>query len=282
MTHFLLFSLATSLLAISVAEANENLKGCRSVHLWYAADDGIAFYNEVTVNESALGTYFMICGWDKGYYGIQQLPDGKKLLIFSVWDSAQNGPNSVAMNERVELLYKDVKVRAQRFDHEGSGDMSFFDFNWKVGNSYRFLVTAKLNGNWTEYSNYFYLPQEKIWKHLATFSTVTGGTLLRGYYSFIEDFKRDGISSTKVHSSSFGNGWVKTKNGKWVGLTSARFTADLNPGTNINAGVKDDHFFLATGGATTNSDVKLEEMIRLSDKDQRIPPDDLPPIDLLK
>ncbi len=49
--------------------------------------EGVAFTNEITIQESAVGSYFMVCGWDKGYFGLQELGNGKKLLIFSVWDS---------------------------------------------------------------------------------------------------------------------------------------------------------------------------------------------------
>ena len=32
-----------------------------------------------------------------------------------------------------------------------------------------------MNGDRTEYAGYFYVPEEKAWKHLVTFSTITGG-----------------------------------------------------------------------------------------------------------
>lgn len=94
--------------------ADERLKGiaCRSVHLGYPAPEGIAFYNEITVEKSAEGTYFCVCGFSKGYYGIQELGNGKKLLIFSVWDPGnQNNPKSVKEESRVKLTHKDDAVR---------------------------------------------------------------------------------------------------------------------------------------------------------------------------
>src|SRR5665213_1936249 len=79
------------LLVCSPAGADEKLAGiaCRSVHLGYPAPEGAAFYNEVTVEKSAAGTYFMACGFDQGYFGIQELADGKKLVLFSVWDPGE-------------------------------------------------------------------------------------------------------------------------------------------------------------------------------------------------
>src|SRR4051812_39937490 len=63
-THFLCVMLFASAVA-----AQEPQKACRSVHLWHQAPEAAAFYNEVTVERSASGTYFCVCGWDMGYFG---------------------------------------------------------------------------------------------------------------------------------------------------------------------------------------------------------------------
>jgi hypothetical protein len=267
-------------LGTTSSRADERLAGiaCRSVHLHYPAGDGVAFYNEVTVDQSAPGTYFCACGWNKGYFGIQELGNGKKLVIFSVWDSGQNDPKATPEDRRVKLLHKDEKVRVGRFGGEGSGGQSFLDYDWKVGDTYRFLVTAKVNGERTEYSGFFLAPGEKEWKHLVTFSTITGGKNLGGYYSFVEDFKRDRDSATRVRTARYGNAWVKSVKGEWEPATRARFTADSNPATNINAGVKGGLFFLATGGETKNADTKLNESIKLPPDDKRAVPAGLPTI----
>jgi hypothetical protein len=264
---------------VPAVRADERLKGiaCRSVHLGYPAPDGLAFYNEVTIDRSAPGSYFMVCGWDKGYFGIQELGDGKKkLLLFSVWDSGQNDPKAVSTDKRVKLLHKDDKVRIGRFGGEGTGGQSFFDYDWKIGQTYRFLVTARPDGERTQYAGWFYVPEERAWKHLVTFSTITGGKPLRGYYSFIEDFKRDRVSATKVRAAHFGNGWVRNKDGEWIPLTKARFTADRNPVVNINAALDGERFTLATGGDTKITDAKLNAILEAARKDNRTPPEGLP------
>jgi hypothetical protein len=230
----------------------------------------------VTVEQSAPGTNFAVCGWDKGYYGIQELGNGKKLVLFSVWDSAQNDPKAVARERRVQLLHKGAKVRVGRFGGEGTGGQSFFDYDWQAGETYRLLVAARPDGERTEYAGYFYVPEDKAWRHLVTFSTGSGGKLLGGYYSFLEDFKRDKVSTTKVRTASFGNGWVRTPDGRWVALTRAQFTADSNPATNIDAGVKGSRFRLATGGATQNTGTKLGETLDLPKDTGRTPPAGLP------
>ena len=69
--------------------------------------DAVLFYNEMTVLESTPGSYFMAAGWNTGYFGIQELSDGRKVILFSVWDPTQgDDPNAVKQEERVECLYK--------------------------------------------------------------------------------------------------------------------------------------------------------------------------------
>jgi len=254
------------------------LKGiaCRSVHLGFPAPTGTDFYNEITVDESAEGTYFMVCGWSKGYFGIQELGDGKKLVIFSVWDPTDgDDPATVPDEKRVKMLHKDDSVRVKRFGNEGTGGQSFFDYQWKSGQSYRFLVRASQDGDdRTAYSGYFFVPEDNAWKHLVTFSTLTPkGDLLRGYYSFIEDFRRNRISATHSRKATFGFGWIRDVDGNWGSVDTARFTADANPVTNIDAGVVGDRFFLATGGETQNTTTMLREMMQLPAHDRKLPSD---------
>ena len=273
-------AVAIPLMAVlpAVVQADEKLQGvaCRSVHLGYPAGEGVAFYNEVKVVRSAPGTYFMVCGWDKGYFGIQEQGGGKKVIIFSVWDSYQNDPKATDEGKRVKMLGKDEKVRIGRFGGEGTGGQSFLDYDWKVGETYRFYMTCKVDGDRTEYSGYFFEPEDKKWKHLVTFSTITGGKNLKGYYSFVEDFKRDKVSATKAREASFGNGWVKTVAGKWEPLEKARFTGDSNPVLNVDSGVDGDRFFLVTGGETKNTGTKLKETMTLPKDAKRTLPEGLP------
>jgi Domain of unknown function (DUF3472)/Domain of unknown function (DUF5077) len=263
-----------------VAHADEKLKGiaCRSVHLGYPAPVGVAFYNEMIIEKSAEGSYFMVCGWDKGYFGMQELANGKKLVLFSVWDPGeQNDPSTVKEEQRVKLLHKDEQVRVGRFGNEGTGGQSFFDYDWKIGTNYKFFVTAKSVDKRTEYSGYFFVPEQNSWKHLVTFSTPTGGTLMRGYYSFVEDFRRNKVSTTHTRRAQFGHGWVQSVEGKWQPLLQARFTADANPVTNIDAGQSDDGFFyLATGGDIENKTVLLRQLIEWPSDPVRTLPQNLP------
>jgi len=240
--------------AVGSASAAEPFRAARSVHLSYPAPDAELVYNEVVVDKSTPGSYFMAVGWNTGYFGIQELGDGKKVAIFSVWDPTKgDDPSVVKAEDRVELLHNDPAVRIKRFGGEGTGGQCMMDYDWKLGETNRFLLRGVVEGNKTAYSGYLYLNDKKSWLHLVTFRTRTGGLPLKGLYSFIEDFRRDFKSVGEVRKARFGHGWVKSLKGEWLPLTKARFTAseaDFESKENINAGFGDDWYFLATGGDT--------------------------------
>jgi len=225
-------------------------RAARSVHLRYQAPPATVFYNELTVEESVPGSYFMACGFRQGYFGIQELTAGPpKVVLFSVWDpGGQNDPGSVPRDRQVEVLYHADDVTVRRFGGEGTGGQSFFNYDWKIGQTYRFMVRASVEKEKTAFAAYFFLNETGVWKHLVTFRTTTGGSALAGYYSFIEDFRRDGKSLHERRRARFGNGWVRGMDGNWLPLTEARFTADATPVENFDAGAAGSDFYLATGG----------------------------------
>ena len=251
---------ASSLLAQLGAankQAEKPPRAARSVHLGWQAPEATAFYNELTVKESAPGSYFMAAGFRHGYFGIQEQAGGRKVVIFSVWDPTKgNNSNAVPEDQRVEILFKADDVMAKRFGGEGTGAQSFFEYPWKIGQTYRFLVKAKSEEKKTAYSAYFWLPEQNAWKHLVTFRTRSDGDLLKGLYSFIEDFRRNTTSATQSRRAIFGNGAVLDADGKWHALTKAHFTAsgaDWEAKDSIDAGISGDVFYLQTGGATKMS-----------------------------
>jgi hypothetical protein len=69
---------------------------------------------------------------------------------------------------------------------------------------------------------------------------------------------------------------VQKKDGRWLALTRAQFTADSNPVTNIDAAVQGGRFSLATGGATRNTGATLGATLELPADENRKPPAGLP------
>ncbi len=245
-----------------------DLGGARSVHFWWhPSPTASAFYNEVKVNRSSNGSYFCVCGFNHGYFGIQQGKDGNKIVIFSVWDPSNPmdltaRASDVPANKHVTVTYCDSAVTTKRFGGEGTGQQSFYQFPWEIGKTYKFLVTATPDKDRTAYAAYVFEPRINRWKHLATFSTLANGDLIKGPYSFDEDFKRDAQSVQEERSAYFSNGWLQAGNSaQWQPITSATFSATSNAQTNIDAWSDNYGFGLATGGQTQNRHARVNEKL---------------------
>ena len=250
-------------------------RAARSVHLWWSAPEGVDFYNEARIQESVPGSYFMACGWTTGYFGIQELGNKDKIVLFSVWDPTKgDDAKAVPLEKRVEVLYSDPDVRVARFGGEGTGGNAKLRTDWAIGERCRFLVRIEVEDQKTSYTGWFSRDGAKEWRKLVTFRVTTGGQPLKGYYSFVEDFRRDGKSPAERRSAVYGPAWVRTLQKEWVPVVKATFGADGTKLDTIDAALAGEGFSLSTGGATTMT-TKLKSALSLRDA-ERVAPTDLP------
>lgn len=264
------------MLLLALASGQDKPKAARSVHLWWSAPEGSDFYNEARIEQSVPGSYFMACGWNTGYFGIQELGNRDKLVLFSVWDPTKgDDAKAVPPEKRVEVLFNADDVKVGRFGGEGTGAQAKHPCAWAIGERCRFLVRARVEDQKTAYTGYFKRDGDADWKKLATFRVTTKGSPLKGYYSFVEDFRRDGKSPGEARSAIYGPAWVKSGAGDWVPVVKTTFTADATPLDTIDAAVVGEGFRLATGGATVQS-TKLKSSLSLPEA-KRLPPEDFPP-----
>jgi hypothetical protein len=230
-------------------------RNASSVHLHYpvpAGTDVAWFCNEVTPKLDPIDTYYEVCGFARGYFGIQVNSKTERRVIFSVWDSGREAKDrsKVGKEDLVSLVAKGDGVDAGSFGNEGTGGHSHLTYMWKTGETQKFLVTAKADGDATIYSGYYYFNDKQKWGLIASFRAPHDGKTLRDLYSFNEDF--DGMNGNLRRLSEFGNQWIKTVDGKWIELTTARFTHDGTGGKDRRdyaAGVTPEgRFFLSNGG----------------------------------
>ena len=243
--------LVVGVVQLSAADS-KGPRAARSVHWGWPAPDSEIFSTSMIVDHSVPGSYFMACGWNTGYFGIQELANGQKVIIFSVWDPSKgDNPNEVTPEERVECLYSDPEMRIRRFGGEGTGGQCMGDFPWQIGETNRFLIRGQVQETKTAYSGYVF--QNGQWRKLVTFRTRTGGQPLKGLYSFVEDFRRDYKSAQELRKARFGEGWVKALSGDWIVLARGRFTAsnaEWEARDSIDAGLEGNWLYLKTGGDT--------------------------------
>ncbi len=243
-----------------VATSQFNLKERRnaaSVHLSFpvARDTKVAwFYNEVTAIEDPLHTFYMACGFHRGYFGMQINSPTERRIIFSVWD-AGNGSNAdrrseVDQKNHVVLLAKGEGVHANEFGGEGTGGHSHLVYDWKTGETQRFLVTAEPNEDKsTTYTGYYLHPDRRAWMLIAAMRAPEDGGYLRGLHGFSENFW--GSNGHLRRKALFGSSWIRTSDHQWIELTSARFSHDATgkeDRLDRFMGTENGQFFLSHGG----------------------------------
>lgn len=226
-----------------------------SVHLSYPTPgytNITGFYCEVTGVEDPIWTYYMACGWHRGYFGMQVNGPDERRVIFSVWDSGDEAVDrsKVAPENRTTLVAKGEGVYAGDFGNEGTGGHSHLVYLWKTGEKQRFFVTAKpIDARFTIYSGYFFRPEENRWMLIASWKAPNDGAYLHGLYSFNEDFA--GENGYLRRKALFGNQWILTADGQWHEQTVATFSHDptgRQDRLDRFMGVEDGQFFLSNGG----------------------------------
>lgn len=228
-----------------------------SVHLAYKlpAGDTEWFYNEVTVPKEGetMHSYYMAAGFGEGYFGMQYNSPTERRVLFSVWSpfDTQN-PKDIPDSHKIKLLRKGKDVHIGEFGNEGSGGQSYLCYPWKAGRIYKFLMQVHPDnqGN-TIYTAYFYAPEEKAWRLIASFQRPLTNTWYTHAHSFLENFNPEqGYLSRKV---MFGNQWARSKDGKWTRITDATFTHDATASAGVRLDyqggeTKDNRFYLMMGG----------------------------------
>lgn len=238
--------------------AHFNLKERRnaaSVHLAYPVGQGTnvqAFYCEMTGVEEPIWTYYMACGWHRGYFGMQVNSPTERRIIFSVWDSGDEAVSrdKVGHEDRVTLVAKGEGVYSGDFGNEGTGGHSHLKFPWKTGEKQPFLVTAKpVDETHTVFSGYYFRPDQKKWMLISSWKAPKDGGWLRGLYSFSENF--GGSNGHLSRKALFGNQWLQTEQGDWLEVTLASFSHDptgKSDRLDRFMGVENGQFFLHQGG----------------------------------
>ncbi|HPC93676.1 MAG TPA: DUF3472 domain-containing protein [Sedimentisphaerales bacterium] len=239
-------------------EAHFNLNSRRnaaSVHLFYPVEKDAkveAFYCEMIGLEDPIWTYYMACGWHRGYFGMQVNSPTERRIIFSVWDSGSEAidRDKVADEDRVRLVVKGEGVYTGDFGNEGTGGHSHLKYMWKTGEKQRFLVTARpTDETHTIYSGYYFHPDSKQWMLISSWEAPKEGGYLRGLYSFSENF--GGANGHLLRKALCGNQWIRTAEGQWIELTTATFSHDpTGKADRLDRfmGLEDGWFFLSHGG----------------------------------
>ncbi len=243
----------------AIKDAHFNLdprRNAASVHLFYPTpkDEKITmFYNEVTAVEDPVATFYMACGFSRGYFGMQVNSPTERRIIFSVWDAEKGQKaidrSTVSADDQTQLVAKGAGVEARVFGHEGTGGHSHLVYPWKTGEAQKFVVVVKPDGDHTTYSGYWFHPEQQAWMLIASFRAPKDGQYLGRLHSFSENF--GGQNGHLQRKALYGPQWIATADGKWTELTKATFSHDGTGKANRLdrfMGVEKGRFFLSHGG----------------------------------
>jgi len=229
-----------------------------SVHLRHDVSDVGGdiewFYSEITVptGNDVIGSYYMANGFDGGYFGMQVNSPTERRVLFSVWSPFKtDDPKKIPEDQKIILIKKGKDVNTGEFGNEGSGGQSYLKYNWKAGNAYKFLLRGEpVKNNYTNYTAWFYAPEEGTWRLIASFSRPATNSYLKGLYSFLENFTPDTGNITR--KAWYHNQWVRTADQKWVPITKVQFTYDATAKKgyrlDYSGGVEDGKFYLRNCG----------------------------------
>lgn len=249
----------------ALADAHFNLdprRNAASVHLAYPTPKDAKiewFYNEVTAVDDPVTTFYMACGFHRGYFGMQVNSPTERRIIFSVWDAgtgkSADDRSTVAKENFVSLVAKGEDVHTSVFGNEGTGGHSHLKYLWKTGEPQRFLLTAQpTEDTATIYSGYYFHPEKQEWMLISSMKAPKDGSYLRGLHSFSENFS--GSTGHIRRKALYGPQWIRTADGTWTELTRATFSHDPTGKANRLdrfMGVEEGKFFLSHGGFVPGS-----------------------------
>ena len=169
-------------------------KPATSVHLRYKFErqtdnfvDGAAQVG-LTVKQTYPGTYFCAIQFPpSGYCGLQELANGDKVAIFSVWDKGPKG------SPGAQSLATGNGFQASAFGGEGEGCRILGPFDWEINECVVFRVTWEREVNQlSEFESW----QISCWANKSFIGMIRfhagphAETPVQHLLSFVEDFDR--------------------------------------------------------------------------------------------
>jgi len=225
-----------------------------SVHIRYHHPDAkatyLAYYNEIRVDKTVKHTYFCTIGFNVGYFGIQDHGSGH-LAIFSVWDKGGGKDDSSAVKkaDQTEVLFTNQSAKSSRFGGEGSGAKTMMPFAWEIGKTYAFIVLLSPLPKGTIYTAWI-SETGKPWQKVAAYKTVMTQKNIHGFYSFIEDYARNGTTGQKPRLAYYPRQAGMTAAGEWQRIENGSGTIADDIIQNGFSGVKNNMFFSQSGAET--------------------------------
>jgi len=236
-------------------------------------DDGEASVT-VTVEESHPSSFFCAIQFPpSGYCGVQELEDGRRVAIFSVWDKGPKGG----------LGAQAVRVgdgfQTSRFGGEGEGCKVMGNFDWLIGEPLIFTLKWKKEVESVNRKYSSWLIENWINDTFVSIIRFHSGPSankpVESLLSFIEDFDRRIGKRGIYHErrANFGEiKWLESGLLKEVRFSYVKVGLDASGIDRIDSGCiptgnteKKVGFFLSTGGVASPKPKNEDEVIWIRD-----------------
>lgn len=192
------------------------------------ADYKYAFRTIIPI-ESADNTYFAILGgqgFPDYYGGIQQLQDGSKAAIFSVWDVNSDGscldckPGTAPETNRVSMWAASPNTVIETFGYEGTGMKSMiYNFDWQLGEEVAMLTSLEAMGEGSLVSAAIRTGGSD-WQFIASFYVPTSKSSgMPAGFAFVEDWA--GSSPVQPRSAHYGPTFLANESGRGIFYSKA-------------------------------------------------------------
>jgi len=154
-----------------------------------------------------------------GYYAEIKITESSKSKKNLTGISADKAILGLAYNKEQKVItfesgyfHGKVKFMSYGIDvHYLDGQSCFWNYEWKENETYPLLISTASDSatNETLYSGYIFLPDEKKWKLITTFS-----------YDSAFSIKFTANKTDKKSAVTFSNRWLQRSNGSWKALDS--------------------------------------------------------------
>ena len=264
------------------AQAKNVAKPASSVYLRYLfeKENSYSDYGEasVTLNvrKSHPSSFFCAIQFPpSGYCGVQELEDGRRVAIFSVWDKGPKGgagPQAVRIGDGFQT---------SRFGGEGEGCKVMGDYDWEVGEPLIFTLLWRKEEESVNQKYSSWLIENWINDTFVSIirfhSGPSANSPVESLLSFIEDFDRRtgrrGIYHERI--ANFSNvKWVERGMLKEVRFSYVKTGHDAFGVDRIDSGYictgntnQNIDFFLSTGGTTPLKSKNEDEVIWIRDSE---------------
>ena len=242
-------------------------KPATSVHLRYGFEhqrvsfvDGSAQVG-LTVKDTYPGTYFCAIQFPpSGYCGLQELANGDKVAIFSVWDKGPKG------SPGAQAMATGNGFQASTFGGEGEGCRILGPFDWDLNEHVVFRVTWERELNqFSEFGSW----QISCWANKSFIGRIrfhagpNAETPVQHLLSFVEDFDRQrGVIGMENQRTAIFSQVEWPQLGELCSVKFTRVEAGLDSAgidrtranaILVNSTLNTPQFILSTGGAKSEN-----------------------------